>query len=170
MELEDRARDCLLTLLTSRGEAFIQMMLLDACFIIEFLQKCYLQELRDKDDPIIRTSWIKIPICCDLMLLENQLPFFVLLQLFNMSETSSNPSPPFAKLAETPLLQPSSFYYSQVCQKLNDHCKKSWNKARAKLRRDYFYSPWAAVSTIAAVFLLLLTFSQTMASLIPLFG
>ena len=60
MELEDRARDCLLTLLTLRGEAFIQMMLLDACFVTEFLRKCYLPELRDEDDPIFRTSWIKI--------------------------------------------------------------------------------------------------------------
>ncbi|GFY93100.1 hypothetical protein Acr_08g0014960 [Actinidia rufa] len=351
MELEARAHDCYSDpfYLAGGADNFVQMMLLDACFVIEFLRKCYLPELRDKDDPIFATSWIKIQICRDLMLLENQLPFFVLLQLFNMSETSSNPGPQFAKLAETPLrqvlpkddyfpspsskcesskhfldlvhnifsrdqaypnqisipincgtcvkmpcvmeleeagvkcqavkkeagvkfqavkkgkeisifeinfedgvlkipefevsdlteiflrniiayeqhigndhktkyftdftsfvdalintkedvsklcghqiitnllgddeevacmfnklgqgkiLEPSSFYYSQVCQKLNDHCQKRWNKARAKLMRDYFNTPWASVSTSAAIFLLLLTLAQTLASLIPLF-
>ncbi|PSS23905.1 UPF0481 protein [Actinidia chinensis var. chinensis] len=371
MELEAGAHDCYSDpfYLAGGADNFVQMMLLDACFVIEFLRKCYLPELRDKDDPIFATSWIKIQICRDLMLLENQLPFFVLLQLFNMSETSSNPGPEFAKLAETPLrqvlpkddyfpspssncesskhfldlvhnifsrdqaypnqisipincgkmpcvmeleeagvkcqavkkgkeisipincgtcvkmpcvmeleeagvkfqavkkgkeisifeinfedgvlkipefevsdlteiflrniiayeqhigndhktkyftdftsfvdalintkedvtklcghqiitnllgddeevacmfnklgqgkiLEPSSFYYSQVCQKLNDHCQKRWNKARAKLMRDYFNTPWASVSTSAAIFLLLLTLAQTLASLIPLF-
>ncbi|XP_057486582.1 UPF0481 protein At3g47200-like [Actinidia eriantha] len=363
MELEDRARDCYADPFALAGGAdnFVQMMLLDACFVIEFLRKCYQPELRDKDDPIFTASWITIQICWDLMLLENQLPFFVLLQLFNMSETSSNPGPQFAELAETPLrqvlpkddyftspssnydsskhfldlvlnifsrdqacpnqfsipingdlvenalcengdlisspnlhtncgtrvkmpcvmeleeagvkfqavkkgeeisvfkvnfedgvlkipkfevsdstemflrniiayeqhighdhktkyftdftsfvdalintkedvtklcghqiitnllgddeevacmfnklgqgviIEPSSFYYSQVCKKLNDHCQKRWNKARAKLMRDYFNTPWAAVSTSAAIFLLLLTLAQTLASLIPLF-
>ncbi|GFZ01811.1 hypothetical protein Acr_15g0004200 [Actinidia rufa] len=328
-------------------DSFVQMMLLDACFVVEFLRKWDLPELRDEDDPIFRTSWIKIQICRDLMLLENQLPFFVLLELFNMSSEPSSPHPPFIKLAEIPIhqmllrddyfsssssrscessisissikhfldfvhnvhvpatipncpnqtsipnndgtfvkgpcvmeleeagvkfqavkegekisvfevnfedgvlkipkfevsdsteiflrniiayeqligddhkpkyftdftffldalintkedvnklcghqiiinirgdddevahmfnklgegriLEPSSFYYSQVLQKLNEHCQKRWNKARAKLRHDYFNSPWAAVSTIAATFLLTLTLTQTVASLIPLF-
>nr|GMC70002.1 UPF0481 protein At3g47200-like [Ipomoea batatas] len=61
-----------------------------------------------------------------------------------------------------------NFYYSDVCKKLNGHYNKPWNVMMAKLRHDYFHTPWAAISTIAAVFLLSLTVAQTVIAVLDL--
>ncbi|XP_019193010.1 PREDICTED: UPF0481 protein At3g47200-like [Ipomoea nil] len=60
------------------------------------------------------------------------------------------------------------FYYSDVCNKLNGHYNKPWNVMMAKLRHDYFNTPWAGISTIAAVFLLSLTIAQTVIAVLDL--
>ncbi|XP_028800292.1 UPF0481 protein At3g47200-like [Neltuma alba] len=41
------------------------------------------------------------------------------------------------------------------------YCKKPWNKWRANLIETYFRNPWAIVSLAAAIFLFVLTFVQT---------
>ncbi|XP_028060595.1 UPF0481 protein At3g47200-like [Camellia sinensis] len=64
---------------------FVEMMLLDSCFIIQLFHKFLNMELR-KDDPIFQLAHIKSSIRGDLMLFENQLPFFVLMKLFNMPQ------------------------------------------------------------------------------------
>nr|GMC72359.1 UPF0481 protein At3g47200-like [Ipomoea batatas] len=61
-----------------------------------------------------------------------------------------------------------NFYYSDVCKKLNGHYNKPWNVMMAKLRHDYFHTPWAGISTIAAVFLLSLTVAQTVIAVLDL--
>nr|XP_018630859.1 UPF0481 protein At3g47200-like [Nicotiana tomentosiformis] len=53
------------------------------------------------------------------------------------------------------------FYYKEECIKLVQHCEKSWNRMKASLKRNYFSSPWAGASTVAAVVLLILTAMQT---------
>ncbi|XP_042952246.1 UPF0481 protein At3g47200-like [Carya illinoinensis] len=63
----------------SRKE-FIEMMVIDGCFILEFLYR-YQQKRRGtqgKDDPGFKTSWMPRKIIVDLLLLENQLPWCVL--------------------------------------------------------------------------------------------
>nr|GMD48226.1 UPF0481 protein At3g47200-like [Ipomoea batatas] len=62
----------------------------------------------------------------------------------------------------------ADFYYSDVCRELNRHCKKPWNAAKAKLRRTYFHSPWAVISTFAAILLLSLGIAQTVLSALQL--
>ncbi|XP_039155865.1 uncharacterized protein LOC120287211 [Eucalyptus grandis] len=57
----------------------------------------------------------------------------------------------------------SNSYYSEIFQNLNVHCDKRWNVWMAKLRREYFHSPWAFLSILAAIVLLLLTAAQTIA-------
>ncbi|WRX29180.1 Protein of unknown function DUF247, partial [Theobroma cacao] len=37
------------------------------------------------------------------------------------------------------------------------HCSRRWNTWKAKLRHDYFNSPWALISFIAALLAILLT-------------
>ncbi|KAG7952071.1 hypothetical protein I3843_12G041100 [Carya illinoinensis] len=69
----------------SRKE-FIEMMVIDGCFILEFLYR-YQQKWRGtqgKDDPGFKTSWMPRKIIADLLLLENQLPWCVLDCLFNL--------------------------------------------------------------------------------------
>ncbi|KAF5464943.1 hypothetical protein F2P56_014980 [Juglans regia] len=92
-ELEERARNCYVECISLTTNEFVEMMLLDGCFIIEFFRKCQMRNLRDKHDPIFQLSWILPKVTRDLLLFENQLPFFVLTKLFMMIESSQTPLP-----------------------------------------------------------------------------
>ncbi|XP_035550130.1 UPF0481 protein At3g47200-like [Juglans regia] len=80
------------------SKKFIEMMLIDGCFILEFLYRYKARyfgeismELKEgEDDPMFKTSWMQRKIVADLLLLENQLPWCVLvclLKLFNSTTT-----------------------------------------------------------------------------------
>ncbi|XP_059639003.1 UPF0481 protein At3g47200-like [Cornus florida] len=335
-DLANRAQSCYANPIYLKRNKFVQMMLLDACFVIEFLRKSCYEELRDKDDPIFKSSWMEVQIYRDLMLVENQLPFFVLSELLNKTHIPDSkyvPLPTMAVLTPICALLPkshsehkmaqlinenetvdeskhfldlvhrfyhpslieassgreicsqmscvtelkeagisfkvddspdssifdikfedghmkipnfrvsdetesflrniiayeqhsssvkrryftdyiwfmdmlinsekdvnvlrqsgimdnmmgddkgvacmfnklgdgvmmgSSFHYSDVCKKVNDHCGQWWNNAKANLRHTYFNNPWASISTAAAGVLLLLTLTQTAVALIDL--
>ncbi|GAY58125.1 transmembrane protein [Citrus sinensis] len=62
----------------------------------------------------------------------------------------------------------SYFQYSGVVADLQAYCKLPWHKWKATLKQNYFNTPWASISVIAAVILLLLTSIQTVCSLIAL--
>ncbi|GAB2279625.1 hypothetical protein Dimus_014269 [Dionaea muscipula] len=49
----------------------------------------------------------------------------------------------------------------QVCEEVNNYSKHKVNAWKADLRNKYFNNPWAIISLVAAVILLLLTFTQT---------
>ncbi|OAY56032.2 hypothetical protein MANES_03G151800v8 [Manihot esculenta] len=78
--LEERARKCY-------HDEFIEMMLIDGCFIIEFI--CKLRQ-GDKEDPLLRSNHMFSRFMLDLLLLENQLPFFILRELFVTSNVIPN--------------------------------------------------------------------------------
>ncbi|XP_077239896.1 UPF0481 protein At3g47200-like [Tasmannia lanceolata] len=80
---EDQARSTEITLLPkSESEAFVEMLVLDGCFLIELLHKN--NDDRLFEDPMYTAKWVLPCIANDMMLLENQLPFFILQQLFNL--------------------------------------------------------------------------------------
>ncbi|KAF8389500.1 hypothetical protein HHK36_026195 [Tetracentron sinense] len=87
-ELEASARQCYAELISLNSDQFVEMMLLDGVFIIMFLLKFYSPERRDKD-PIINTMWMICALQHDMILLENQLPFFVLEYLFRLMSVSN---------------------------------------------------------------------------------
>ncbi|TXG65693.1 hypothetical protein EZV62_006968 [Acer yangbiense] len=60
------------------------------------------------------------------------------------------------------------FYYKGLARDLNAYCKSPWLKWNALLKHNYFNTPWASISVIAAVLLLLLTLTQTVCSIIAL--
>ncbi|GAY58134.1 DUF862 domain-containing protein [Citrus sinensis] len=60
------------------------------------------------------------------------------------------------------------FQYSGIISDLQAYCKLPWHKWKATLKQNYFNTPWASISVIAAVILLLLTSIQTVCSLIAL--
>ncbi|KAL5717688.1 hypothetical protein ACHQM5_010661 [Ranunculus cassubicifolius] len=72
------------------SDDFVEMILLDSCFIIELFYNYGKVELRDDNDPIYITSWMLSSLKHDIILLENQLPFFVLQHLFDMIRDSDN--------------------------------------------------------------------------------
>ncbi|KAM7489090.1 hypothetical protein LguiB_026574 [Lonicera macranthoides] len=63
---------------------FAQMLLFDGCFIIELV---YRSKLPHKlvGDPILGSTLVLIDIRHDLLLLENQIPWFVLVELFELT-------------------------------------------------------------------------------------
>ncbi|KAM3338987.1 hypothetical protein P3S68_031073 [Capsicum galapagoense] len=68
------------------ADRFLQMLLLDGCFVVEFVRE--LHEEYPQEDKIINTNvgCIRDQVTRDLMLLENQLPFFVLNKLHRMTK------------------------------------------------------------------------------------
>ncbi|KAF5179656.1 hypothetical protein FRX31_030761 [Thalictrum thalictroides] len=58
------------------------------------------------------------------------------------------------------------FGYDDLCRRMNAHHRTDWNRWRSNLRRNYFNTPWASLSFVAAVVLLLLTFLQTIFSIL----
>ncbi|KAF8015759.1 hypothetical protein BT93_H1328 [Corymbia citriodora subsp. variegata] len=70
----------------------------------------------------------------------------------------------FNKMGDSVTL--SNFYYSQIFKNVNAYCNRRWNVWMAKLRREYFHSPWAFLSVLAAVVLLLLAAMQTIFSIL----
>ncbi|KAK6161486.1 hypothetical protein DH2020_004867 [Rehmannia glutinosa] len=98
--MEKRARTCYAEPLDHLDEkAFVTLLLLDGFFLIELFRYCSFENSRDADDPIFRHERILSQLRHDILLLENQLPFFVLNQLFNMTKTNENPDDELITLA-----------------------------------------------------------------------
>ncbi|CAN6681770.1 unnamed protein product [Malus baccata var. baccata] len=59
-----------------------------------------------------------------------------------------------------------NYCYAPLCEDLNSYCGKRRHKWMANLRQNYFNTPWSIISVVAAVILLLLTFIQTVCTVI----
>ncbi|KAH9650185.1 transmembrane protein [Citrus sinensis] len=88
--LEERARKCYGGSTSLNRDEFVQMMLLDGCFIVEVIRKFRLKHLREDDDPNFKLGWMLPSIARDMILLENQLPYFVIWKLFMMTDMPSD--------------------------------------------------------------------------------
>ncbi|KAF5465153.1 hypothetical protein F2P56_015184 [Juglans regia] len=86
-ELEERAHNCYGEHISHTPEEFVEMMVLDGCFIIELFHTYKTRALLN--DPIFQMKWVLSRIARDLLLFENQLPFFILDKLFRMSESNN---------------------------------------------------------------------------------
>lgn len=69
-----------------------------------------------------------------------------------------------SELNSGPMLFSKNFYFTDLCEKLNEYYAVPWHNWKASLKHDYFSSPWAVLSIIAAAVLLVLTFVQTVCS------
>ncbi|CAK9155887.1 unnamed protein product [Ilex paraguariensis] len=70
------------------------------------------------------------------------------------------------KLGNNIVLDETTFCYSEVFNKVNEHCKRRRHIWMAKLRRNYFNSPWSVISLFGVTLLLLLTIIQTICSVL----
>ncbi|KAF8387638.1 hypothetical protein HHK36_026291 [Tetracentron sinense] len=59
-----------------------------------------------------------------------------------------------------------NFKHARVCDLVNAHYKARRHVWRAMLMRNYFHSPWAILSFIAAILLLIFTFTGTLFSIL----
>ncbi|KAM7493051.1 hypothetical protein LguiB_027660 [Lonicera macranthoides] len=90
---EGRARECYAELLVIGSDEFVSMLLIDACFIIELLLRSYYTDLHKEDGHVFSTPWLYNRIHSDLILLENQIPFFVLEKVFVLATVSISVPP-----------------------------------------------------------------------------
>ncbi|XP_042491466.1 uncharacterized protein LOC122071218 [Macadamia integrifolia] len=81
--LEESTRQCYSEIFQHSKEEFVKMMVIDGCFILELILKTIhngdpddLDAPDEPDDPIMNAKWMLHAIKYDLILLENQLPFF----------------------------------------------------------------------------------------------
>ncbi|XP_057783601.1 UPF0481 protein At3g47200-like isoform X2 [Salvia miltiorrhiza] len=84
---EQTARDFYAEKIELNTDELVKMLLLDAIFIIQFLRE-YDKELgvqESKGDPIFGFEHVKSHILRDLMLFENQIPMFIVRDLFQLS-------------------------------------------------------------------------------------
>ncbi|RLN03843.1 hypothetical protein C2845_PM13G08010 [Panicum miliaceum] len=70
-------------------DGFAEMLLLDGCFILEFLLKWH--EIKDGADFLHNIGWGLALLNSDLLLLENQIPFFVLVSLYTVLSSGRMP-------------------------------------------------------------------------------
>ncbi|CAL4949217.1 unnamed protein product [Urochloa decumbens] len=78
--LEPRARACYSERPLLGSDEFVRMLLLDGCFVLEFFFKRHTKE----PDPLCDVGWGLTLVRSDLLLLENQIPFFILERLHDV--------------------------------------------------------------------------------------
>ncbi|XP_020225709.1 UPF0481 protein At3g47200 [Cajanus cajan] len=83
-DLEKPARSFYAEELSLKSNQFIEMMLVDGCFIIELFLKYAQKGIRRRGDPVFTTPGLLNRVRCDLILLENQIPLLVLQKLFKI--------------------------------------------------------------------------------------
>ncbi|PIA39184.1 hypothetical protein AQUCO_02700397v1 [Aquilegia coerulea] len=92
--MEESIKNCYSEAISFNTDTFVEMMVLDGCFIIELFRKVGKLVSVDPDDPIFTMPWVFPFLMRDLLRLENQLPFFVLQCLFDLSNVPSSDKTP----------------------------------------------------------------------------
>nr|XP_023925856.1 UPF0481 protein At3g47200-like [Quercus suber] len=95
---KDKIRHCYAEEITlPEGKHFVDMILLDSIFIIELFLRSDAKE--EENDYILSKPWLKDGVRQDLILLENQVPFFILDELYQDFATSTGYQASFLTLA-----------------------------------------------------------------------
>ncbi|GMI95849.1 hypothetical protein like AT3G50120 [Hibiscus trionum] len=99
-ELEHKARLCYEghEKIEVSSDRFVEIMLADAGFLIELFLKYVVKGLKRRGDYVFNTSGLLYELRCDMLLLENQIPYFILQRLFEIV-----PVPDHCKLSLTEL-------------------------------------------------------------------
>ncbi|KAK0608555.1 hypothetical protein LWI29_032383 [Acer saccharum] len=74
----------------------------------------------------------------------------------------------FQQLSKDARVDKENFYYSGLVKDLKGYYKSPCHKWKANLKQNYFNTPWASISIIAAVIILVLAFIQTVCSIVGL--
>ncbi|KAM1014535.1 UPF0481 protein At3g47200-like [Malus sylvestris] len=101
---------------------FLHMMILDGCFLVQIFRKFMNKEQRDINDPLFNMDCMFQYICHDLLLLENQIPWFVLQDIYELTvKYYQNPEPCLSVLILTALS--SQPQLSHNCRWYLDHLR-----------------------------------------------
>jgi hypothetical protein len=84
--MEKEARQCYADEIAYTPYEFVEILVIDGCFIVELFNRGAYRDIRDKyklDDPVFTMPCMLRFLQHDLILLENQVPWMVLELLFN---------------------------------------------------------------------------------------
>ncbi|KAK2655127.1 hypothetical protein Ddye_008179 [Dipteronia dyeriana] len=84
--LELKARECYAESIHLDTDEFLELMVLDGIFVIELFRKVANPVQFESNDPIFTMTWILPFFYRDFLRIENQIPYFVLECLFDMSK------------------------------------------------------------------------------------
>ncbi|PQM33577.1 UPF0481 protein [Prunus yedoensis var. nudiflora] len=85
--MEQDYRNCYEEHIDMLSDEFVEMLVVDGCFIIELFRKS--AQVPIVDDPVIHKSWMRTTLINDLLLPENQLPWMVVECLFNLTQDTT---------------------------------------------------------------------------------
>ncbi|XP_030520200.2 UPF0481 protein At3g47200-like [Rhodamnia argentea] len=125
--MEEEIRKSYSETLEFDGRDLVRMMVLDGCFIIELFCKVGRIVSADLDDPLFTMAWVLPFLMRDLLRLENQIPYFVLRKLFDLSVESGDNGTSLAKLAlgffnymvQRPMHVLEKYYHKEVMHLLD---------------------------------------------------
>ncbi|KAK9183295.1 hypothetical protein WN944_026446 [Citrus x changshan-huyou] len=84
-KLEEKARCSYAEPIDMYRHEFVEMLVLDACFIVELFRK-FKPDPWDNDNDVFRESWVRKKLGRDLLLADNQLPLFVVQEFYNITK------------------------------------------------------------------------------------
>ncbi|XP_030934252.1 UPF0481 protein At3g47200-like [Quercus lobata] len=90
-KMEDIIRPCYVDTVQLERDDFVKMIMLDATFILELFLKAESEEWT-RDDPMVVEAWLYDMVTRELLLLENQLPFFFIKKLYHLALPSRSNS------------------------------------------------------------------------------
>ncbi|KAK7380556.1 hypothetical protein VNO78_33069 [Psophocarpus tetragonolobus] len=111
--MEDKIRSCYGAPIKHDSHDFLKMILIDACFMIELFLRSHSYKDWEGKDPLLLKPWMQRDIKKDLILLENQLPFFVLEQIYNLTSINKE----FPSFLEITFKYFNTFCLGTVCTK-----------------------------------------------------
>ncbi|KAB5530163.1 hypothetical protein DKX38_020244 [Salix brachista] len=88
-KFEEMIRACYAEPINLKPSELAETLLVDGCFMLELFIRYSKVDLRVQDDPLFYSSWMILTLQRDLSLLENQIPFFVLENLYSLVVESS---------------------------------------------------------------------------------
>ena len=169
-QMEKRARECYSEAIPMSTHDFVEMMLLDSCFVVEILRyiDCHSRSdmISDTGDPIYgRRPWLIPVFVRDLFKLENQLPLFILESFFIASKSPEEYRCPrsFGKLAievfglvspglVSPILSDTiTFHQDLKAKHLLDLLHSSLlpqNQLMNRKRRDRYHRPAQSIQSV----------------------
>lgn len=80
------ARECYSEVIHLDADEFIEMMVVDGLFMIELFRKTARTVPFEPNDPLVTMAWIFPFFYRDFLHLENQIPYFILERLFDLTE------------------------------------------------------------------------------------
>lgn len=123
--LESRTRDCYAEIIPFDSEELTEILVLDGCFIIEFFRRVKGLVPFEADDPLETINSIYSLFVRDLIRIENQIPFFVLDCLFNLTLMPGEESGPSlatltSKFFDSVLIRPDHVI-AKYCNRQANH-------------------------------------------------
>ncbi|CAL2234598.1 unnamed protein product [Prunus armeniaca] len=102
-------------------DAFVNIILVDAAFVIELLLRNKSEEkLQDDNAWIFKKPWVLQNILPDMLMLENQLPFFILEYLYNLTD---------AQTGEPSIIELSYRFFQQALRLENLESSPAFHKS-----------------------------------------